>query len=792
MKDTVHDPNQMTGAAMVVRALKDHGVKHLFGYPGGAVLPIYDEIFQQSDVQHVLVRHEQGAGHAAEGYARSTGLPGVVLVTSGPGATNMVTPLTDALMDSIPLVCITGQVPTHLIGNDAFQECDTVGITRPCTKHNWLVRRIEDLPKVLHEAFYVATTGRPGPVVVDVPKDVQFAVGTYHPPRKSDVHVSYAPRVKGDAMQIRKAVSLLANAKRPIIYTGGGVINAGREASKLLRELVQVTGFPITSTLMGLGAYPASGPNWLGMLGMHGTYESNMAMHDCDVMLCIGARFDDRITGRTDAFSPGSKKIHVDIDPSSINKNIRVDVPIIGDAGNVMGDLLQVFKAEAKKPDVKAWWQQIAQWRARNSLAYRPSNDVILPQYAIQRLFELTRGKDTYITTEVGQHQMWAAQFFGFEEPHRWMTSGGLGTMGYGLPAAVGVQMAHRDSLVIDIAGDASVMMTIQEMSTAVQHDLPIKIFILNNQYMGMVRQWQQLLHGNRLSHSYTEALPDFVKLADAFGAQRHPGDQAAGDLDDAIMEMIKVKKPVLFDCRVAALENCFPMIPSGKAHNEMLLPAEANDEATAKALLAGGKGAGVSGAKGTTTMNQPASAYFMEERRDPVETHTLSILVAERTGRTCARDRAVLGARLQHRKPYGLGDRAPEAPFAHHHRHHRHADGDRTDQASARAHDPDPQRRRHDADRPLDRARTRHGEGRRQGGASCRIAAPCGSVPRPGDRCHHRKFCVRDHGKFGQDLPIHRPDAPARPCRGVAHGCCRDRAWARGDVNHAGARLVL
>lgn len=584
----VNEQNQISGAAMVVRALRDHGVKHLFGYPGGAVLPIYDEIFQQSDVQHILVRHEQGAGHAAEGYARSTGLPGVVLVTSGPGATNMVTPLTDALMDSIPLVCITGQVPTHLIGNDAFQECDTVGITRPCTKHNWLVRNVEDLPRVLHEAFYVATTGRPGPVVVDIPKDVQFALGQYHPPRKSDVHVSYAPRVKGDALAIRKAVSLLAGAKKPVIYTGGGVINSGREGSKVLRELVQATGFPITSTLMGLGAYPASGTNWLGMLGMHGTYEANMAMHDCDVMLCIGARFDDRITGRTDAFSPGSKKIHIDIDPSSINKNIRVDVPIIGDAANIMGDLLQVFKAEAKKPDIKAWWNQIAQWKARNSLAYRQSDDAILPQYAIQKLFELTRGKDTYITTEVGQHQMWAAQFYGFEEPHRWMTSGGLGTMGYGLPAALGVQVAHPGSLVIDIAGDASVQMTMQEMSTAVQYDLPIKIFILNNQYMGMVRQWQQLLHGNRLSHSYSEALPDFVKLADAYGAH---GIQVVkpGDLEGAIKEMIKVKKPVLFDCRVAALENCFPMIPSGKAHNEMLLPAEATDEATAKAF-AGGK----------------------------------------------------------------------------------------------------------------------------------------------------------------------------------------------------------
>ncbi|MBN8962149.1 MAG: acetolactate synthase 3 large subunit [Rhizobiales bacterium] len=583
-----HDANQMTGAAMIVRALVDHGVKHIFGYPGGAVLPIYDEIFQQGDVEHILVRHEQGAGHAAEGYARSTGKPGVVLVTSGPGATNMVTPLADALMDSIPLVCITGQVPTHLIGNDAFQECDTVGITRPCTKHNWLVRDIKDLPKVLHEAFYVATSGRPGPVVVDVPKDVQFATGTYTPPRKSDVHVSYKPQTKGDPNQIRKAVALMANAKRPVIYTGGGVINAGGNASQTLRALVEATGFPITSTLMGLGAYPASGKNWLGMLGMHGTYEANMAMHDCDVMLCIGARFDDRITGRTDAFSPGSKKIHIDIDPSSINKNIRVDVPIIGDAGSVMEDLLKAFKAEGKKPKIDPWWFEIGRWRARNSLAYKKSDDVILPQFAIQRLFEATRGHDTYITTEVGQHQMWAAQFFGFEEPHRWMTSGGLGTMGYGLPAALGVQVAHRDSLVIDIAGDASVQMTMQEMSCAVQHELPIKIFILNNQYMGMVRQWQQLLHGNRLSHSYTEAMPDFVKLAEAYGGV---GMQVfkPGDLDGALHEMIKVKKPVLFDCRVAALENCFPMIPSGKAHNEMLLPAEANDDATAKAF-AGGK----------------------------------------------------------------------------------------------------------------------------------------------------------------------------------------------------------
>ena len=583
-----NESRQMTGAAMVVQALKDHGIQHIFGYPGGAVLPIYDEIFQQEAVQHILVRHEQGAGHAAEGYARSTGKPGVALVTSGPGATNMVTALTDALMDSIPLVCITGQVPTHLIGNDAFQECDTVGITRPCTKHNWLVRDVNDLAKILHEAFYVATTGRPGPVVVDIPKDVQFATGTYHAPRKNDVHVSYSPRVKGDAAQIRKAVALLASAKKPVIYSGGGVINSGPEATRLLRELVGATNFPITSTLMGLGAYPASGKNWLGMLGMHGTYEANMAMHDCDVMLCVGARFDDRVTGRPDAFSPNSKKIHIDIDPSSINKNIRVDVPIIGDVGNVLADLLAGLKAETKRPDLKPWWSQIATWRARNSLAFKKNNDVILPQYAIQRLYELTKNRDTYITTEVGQHQMWAAQFYGFEQPNRWMTSGGLGTMGYGFPAAIGVQVAHPKSLVIDIAGDASIQMMLQEMSTAVQFDLPVKIFILNNQYMGMVRQWQQLLHGNRLSNSYSEALPDFVKLAEAYGGVGMHVTKP-GDLDGAIEEMVKVKKPVIFDCRVATLENCFPMIPSGKAHNEMLLPAEANDEATA-AAFAGGK----------------------------------------------------------------------------------------------------------------------------------------------------------------------------------------------------------
>ena len=584
--------SEMTGAEMVVQAMRDNGVTDIFGYPGGAVLPIYDELFQQEEIAHILVRHEQGAGHAAEGYARSTGKVGVALVTSGPGATNIVTALQDALMDSIPLVCISGQVPTPLIGSDAFQECDTVGITRPCTKHNWLVRDVEDLPRVLHEAFRIAQSGRPGPVVVDIPKDVQFATGTYVPPSPVTETKSYQPKVQGDLDSIREAIDLMANAKCPIIYTGGGVINSGSEASHLLRELVQLTNFPITSTLMGLGAYPASGKNWLGMLGMHGTYEANMAMHDCDVMVCIGARFDDRITGRIDRFSPNSKKIHVDIDPSSINKNVRVDVPIIGDCGHVLEDMVRLWRASSAKVEAKAmenWWQQIDTWRGRNSLAYTPNKDVIMPQYAMERLYELTKDRDTYITTEVGQHQMWAAQFYGFEEPNRWMTSGGLGTMGYGLPAALGVQIAHPDALVIDIAGDASVQMTIQEMSSAVQYEAPIKIFILNNQYMGMVRQWQQLLHGNRLSHSYTEAMPDFVKLAEAYGCLGLRAEKP-GELDDAIMRMIESDKPVLFDCRVANLANCFPMIPSGKAHNEMLLPDEATDEAVATAIDAKGK----------------------------------------------------------------------------------------------------------------------------------------------------------------------------------------------------------
>jgi len=581
---------EMTGAEMVIQALRDNGVRHVFGYPGGAVLPIYDEIFQQEDVEHILVRHEQGAGHAAEGYARSTGKAGVMLVTSGPGATNAVTALQDALMDSIPLVCITGQVPTSLIGSDAFQECDTVGITRPCTKHNWLVKDVNKLAAVMHEAFHIATTGRPGPVVVDIPKDIQFATGMYTPPQTAP-RTSYQPKTQGDLEQIKAAVELMSKARKPVIYSGGGVINSGPEASHLLRELVDLTGFPITSTLMGLGAYPASGKSWLGMLGMHGTYEANMVMHDCDVMVCIGARFDDRITGRLDAFSPHSRKIHIDIDPSSINKNVHIDVPILGDVGLVLEDMVRLWRATAKadKKALAPWWEQIEKWRARDSLAYKPNDDVIMPQYAVQRLYELSKHRKTFVTTEVGQHQMWAAQHFGFEEPNRWMTSGGLGTMGYGLPAALGVQIAHPDALVIDIAGDASVQMTMQEMSTAVQYRAPIKIFILNNQYMGMVRQWQQLLHGNRLSHSYTEAMPDFVLMAQAYGCHGIRCDKP-GELDDAIREMIEIDKPVIFDCRVAALANCFPMIPSGKAHNEMLLPDEATDEAVANAIDAKGR----------------------------------------------------------------------------------------------------------------------------------------------------------------------------------------------------------
>ena len=573
---------QMSGAEVVLRALKDQGVEVIFGYPGGAVLPIYDALFNQNAIRHILVRQEGGAVHAAEGYARSTGKVGVVLVTSGPGATNAVTGLVDALMDSIPVICLTGQVPTHLIGNDAFQEADTTGITRPATKHNYLVRRSEDLARVVHEAFHVARTGRPGPVVIDLPKDVLIAPAPYTEPGPA-TQARYNPRTEPDAGQIAKAVELLKSARRPVIYSGGGVINAGPEASRLLTELVRLTGFPCTSTLMGLGAYPAKDPLFLGMLGMHGTYEANLAMHGCDVLLNIGARFDDRVTGRLNAFCPNAKKIHADIDPSSINKNVPVEVPIIGDATAVLRELLAAWKADPRKPHTAAiaeWWRQIDTWRGKECLRFTQSMEkgaIIKPQYAIQRLYEISQemtaksGKDTFITTEVGQHQMWAAQHFHFTKPNHWMTSGGLGTMGYGLPAAMGVQIAHPDALVVDISGEASVLMNIQEMGTIAQYRLPVKVFILNNEYMGMVRQWQELLHGGRYSHSYSEALPDFVKLAEAFGCV---GIRATTpqELDGKIQEMISVKKPVLFDCRVDPMENCYPMIPSGAAHNEMLL----------------------------------------------------------------------------------------------------------------------------------------------------------------------------------------------------------------------------
>jgi acetolactate synthase-1/2/3 large subunit len=574
------ETDTMTGAEIVIRALLDQGVEVLFGYPGGAVLPIYDALFNEPRLRHVLVRHEQGATHAAEGYARSTGKPGVVLVTSGPGATNAITGIVDALMDSIPMIVITGQVATHLIGTDAFQECDTIGITRPCTKHNYLVKDVADLPRIIHEAFHIATHGRPGPVVIDIPKDVQFGKARYQGPTEVVHAHNYAPRTRGEPAKIAEAVAMIASARRPILYTGGGVINAGPKAAAALREFAGLLGAPVTSTLMGLGAFPASDPKWLGMVGMHGSFEANNAMHDCDVMIAVGARFDDRVTGRLDAFAPGSRKIHIDIDASSIGKNVRADVGIVGDAGQVLEDLIAAWKNRNLSVDQGAladWWRQIDGWRARQSFRYRPDDKLIKPQYAIQRLYELTRDKDVYVTTEVGQHQMWAAQFFHFDEPNRWMTSGGLGTMGYGLPAALGVQIAHPDSLVIDIAGDASVQMTMQEMSTAVQHELPIKIFILNNEWMGMVRQWQQLLHGERYSHSYSASLPDFVKMAEAFGCVGIRAEKP-DELDDAIREMISVNRPVLFDCRVTKEENCFPMIPSGKAHNEMIMAEEARD----------------------------------------------------------------------------------------------------------------------------------------------------------------------------------------------------------------------
>ena len=568
----------MTGAEIVITALKEQGVEVMFGYPGGAVLPIYDALYNSDGIRHILVRHEQGAGHAAEGYARTTGKPGVCLVTSGPGATNMVTPIADAMMDSIPMVVLTGQVPTHLIGTDAFQECDTTGITRTCAKHNYLVTDVNQLARTIHEAFLIAKSGRPGPVVVDIPKDIQFATGTYV--GKEGVHKpSYHPTTKPHPDAISATVDLMMHARRPVFYTGGGVINSGPKASDLLRELQNVTGYPVTSTLMGLGAFPASHPDWLGMVGMHGSFEANNAMHDCDLMICVGARFDDRVTGRIDAFSPNSKKVHIDIDPSSVNKIVRVDIPVIADCAEALAAILKEFKSrKAKKPDLKPWRQEIAIWRARKCFTYANSDTVIKPQPAVERLYELTRDRETYITTEVGQHQMWAAQFYHFDEPNRWMTSGGLGTMGYGLPAAVGVQAAHPDALVIDIAGEASIQMMTQELSTAVQHRLPVKVFILNNEWMGMVRQWQELLHGERYSHSYSETLPDFVKLAEAMGGHGIRCDNPA-ELDDKIREMIDHPGPVLFDCRVEKAENCLPMIPSGSAHNEMILGEIKGDE---------------------------------------------------------------------------------------------------------------------------------------------------------------------------------------------------------------------
>ena len=565
-----------SGAEIVFKCLEDQGVKFIFGYPGGAVLPIYDELKNFESIKHILVRHEQGAGHAAEGYARSTGKPGVLLVTSGPGATNAVTALTDAYMDSVPLVCISGQVPTHLIGTDAFQEADTTGITRPCTKHNWLVKDIKDLPEIIHKAFEVATTGRPGPVLVDIPKDIQFQKTNYIKNKKKK-KLNGKNKNKFSQKDINELIDLMNKATKPIFYTGGGVINSGPKASELLRELVHTSGFPITSTLQGLGSYPGEDSQFLGMLGMHGSYEANNAMHDCDLMINIGARFDDRITGKIDEFSPNSKKVHIDIDPSSINKNVKVDLPIVGDVSEVINSTIKTIKkikpefTKSNKQKISKWWERIQKWRSVNSFNFVNSDETIKPQYAIQRLYELTKKKDTYITTEVGQHQMWAAQHYKFDKPNRWMTSGGLGTMGYGLPAAVGVQVAHPNKLVIDIAGEASVLMTMQEMSTAVQYSLPIKIFILNNEYMGMVRQWQELLHDKNYSESYTAALPDFVKLAEAYGCLGLRA-KTPGELDDKIIEMINTDKPVIFDCLVDKQENCFPMIPSGKPHNQMLL----------------------------------------------------------------------------------------------------------------------------------------------------------------------------------------------------------------------------
>ena len=578
-------PKLLSGAEIVFKSLEDQNVEYIFGYPGGAVLPIYDELKNHKSIKHILARHEQGAGHAAEGYARSSGKPGVLLVTSGPGATNAVTALTDAYMDSVPLVCISGQVPTHLIGTDAFQECDTTGITRPCTKHNWLVKDVNDLADIMNQAFEIATTGRPGPVLVDIPKDIQFNKGVYKVNKNKLVKkLNGTLKNKIDLKDVDKFIEMIKKSSKPVFYTGGGVINSGPQASELLRELVSLTGFPITSTLQGLGAYPGDDPQFLGMLGMHGTYEANNAMHDCDLMINIGARFDDRITGKIDEFSPKSKKIHVDIDPSSIGKNVNVDLAITSDVAELLQATIKRFKEKnnnfinSNKQKTAKWWSQIDKWREKKSLNFINSKETIKPQHAIQRLYELTKNQDTFITTEVGQHQMWAAQHYKFNKPNRWMTSGGLGTMGYGLPAAIGVQIAHPKKLVVDVAGEASILMNIQEMSTAIQYRLPIKIFILNNEYMGMVRQWQELLHDKNYSESYTEALPDFVKLAEAYGAVGMRA-KTPDELDEKIKEMINLDKPVIFDCVVDKAENCYPMIPSGKPHNQMLLGPEDEKE---------------------------------------------------------------------------------------------------------------------------------------------------------------------------------------------------------------------
>ena len=573
----------MTGAAIVFKTLEEQGVDTIFGYPGGAVLPIYDELKNHKKIKHFLVRHEQGAGHAAEGYARSSGKPGIVLVTSGPGATNAVTALTDAYMDSIPIVCITGQVPTHLIGTDAFQECDTTGITRPCTKHNWLVKDVKDLSKIMHKAFEVATTGRPGPVLVDIPKDIQFNKTKYIS-YKNKKQLSSKKNSLFTQKDIETTIKYFRKSSKPVIYSGGGVVNSGPEASKLLRELVRITGFPITSTLQGLGCYPGEDNQFIGMLGMHGTFEANNAMHDCDLLINIGARFDDRITGKIDEFSPKSKKIHIDVDPSSINKIVKVDLPIVGDVTNVLKSFIRTLKKKhpnfekSNKEKISKWWGQIDEWRDKRSLNFINSTKIIKPQHAVKRLYELTKQEDVLITTEVGQHQMWVAQHYKFNKPNQLMTSGGLGTMGYGLPAAVGAQVANPGKLVIDIAGEASVLMTMQEMSTAVQHKLPIKIFILNNEYLGMVRQWQELLHEKNYSESHTAALPDFVKLAEAYGCVGIRA-KTPDELDQKIKEMIKVDRPVIFDCVVDKEENCFPMILSGKPHNQMLLGKQDEEE---------------------------------------------------------------------------------------------------------------------------------------------------------------------------------------------------------------------